>query len=107
MKRLVVLAAVAGLGAGCAALGAGCAATRPVSSSPVAHQEADLAVAGWRMPFQCLDLSERIEASQARLYESAAGALSTNRTTDERRLRALEARADQLGCLMPGSPFNY
>ena len=59
------------------------------------------------MPFQCLDLSERIEASQARLYESASGTLSTSRATDERRLRSLEARADQLGCLLPGSPFTY
>ena len=104
MKRLILVAAIA-------TLGMGCASTRPDSarhtSPSLELQKADLAVAGWRVPFQCLELSERIEASQARLYEKAAGTFSTVRSTDERRLRSLESRADQLGCLLPGSPFTY
>lgn len=101
MKRLLVLSALAGLAVGCAA-------TAP-SDRPTARplQESDLAVAGWRVPFECLELSERIEASEARLYESSSGTFSTARGTDERRLRALEARADDLGCLLPGSPHTY
>lgn len=105
MKRLIAFASIAA-----AAFGLGCAATGPGSArlapeSPV--RQADLAVAGWRVPFECLELSERIEASQARLYEKAAGTFSTARSTDERRLRSLESRADELGCLLPGSPFTY
>jgi len=94
-----------------AMLATGCAGTRPDTAqnhSPhLQVQQADLAVAGWRVPFECLELSERIEASQARLYEKAAGTFSTARSTDERRLRSLESRADDLGCLLPGSPFAY
>ena len=104
MKRLILVVAIA-------ALGTGCVSTRPDSAhrtNPnLQLQKADLAVAGWRVPFQCLELSERIEASQARLYENAAGTFSTVRSTDERRLRSLESRADSLGCLLPGSPFAY
>ncbi len=93
-------------------LGSGCAGTLP-EAAPTPRQGAtqaaqpDLAVAGWRVPFQCLELSERIEASQTRLYERVSGVLSTDRATDERRLRSLEARADELGCLVPGSPHTY
>jgi hypothetical protein len=101
--RLVACALAAGLAAGCAS-------TRP---EPALHarpalqiQDADLAVAGWRIPFECLELSERIEVSQARLYDATSGSIST-RSTDARRLRALESRADELGCLLPGSPFTY
>jgi hypothetical protein len=102
-ERLLVCALAAGLAVGCAS-------TQP---EPARHaqpalqiQEADLAVAGWRIPFECLELSERIEASQARLYDATSGSLST-RSTDARRLRSLESRADELGCLLPGSPFAY
>ena len=102
MKRLfacVLIAAVAD----------GCAATHlaPLPDSSLELQESDLIVAGWRIPFECLELSERIEASQARLYDATSGAFSTVRATDERRLRSLESRADELGCLLPGSPFTY
>jgi len=96
-----------------AMLATGCAGTRPdtaqthATSPHLQVQETDLAVAGWRVPFECLELSERIEASQARLYENASGTFSTARSTDERRLRSLESRADELGCLLPGSPFAY
>ena len=102
MKRLFVCALIA-------AVAGGCATTRlaPVPDSSLELQESDLIVAGWRIPFECLELSERIEASQARLYESSAGTFSTARSTDERRLRSLESRADSLGCLLPGSPFAY
>jgi len=105
MSRFLVFAVAA-------AIGTGCAGTRPEATSQYTSphlqvQEADLAVAGWRVPFECLELSERIEASQARLYEKAAGTFSTARSTDERRLRSLESRADELGCLLPGSPFAY
>ncbi len=105
MNRLVAFAIVA-------TLGTGCASTRPDTArnpgpTGVPIQEADLAVAGWRVPFECLELSERIEANQARLYENASGTFSTSRSTDERRLRSLESRADELGCLLPGSPFTY
>ncbi len=100
MKRLLVVAAAAVLASGCAATGA------PKSTS-LNLQEADLAVAGWRLPFECLEISERLEASQARLYEPIAGTFSTARGTDERRVRALESRADSLGCLLPGSPYTY
>jgi len=103
MKRLF-------LGAAAAALAVGCASSHPDPIRPTAARgldEADLAVAGWRIPFECLELSERIETSQSRLYETASGALSTARATDARRLRSLEARADELGCLLPGSPFTY
>ena len=98
------------------ALGAGCATPPPVSTgsaSPNAWSEAGseeapgLIVAGWRMPYECVELSRRIETSQARLYEAMAGLFSPARATDERRLRALEYRADELGCLVPGSPFSY
>jgi hypothetical protein len=106
MSRFIAVAAAA-------VLGTGCAGTRPdpvhepYANAHLQVQEADLAVAGWRVPFECLELSERIEASQARLYEKAAGTFSTARATDERRLRSLESRADELGCLLPGSPFAY
>jgi len=90
----------------------GCAGTRAAqpgrAAAPAAPlQKSDLAVAGWRVPFECYELSERIQSSQARLYEPVSGLLSSDRTTDERRLRALESRADTLGCLVPGSPFTY
>jgi hypothetical protein len=101
MNRLLVFGVVA-------ALCGGCAATRPgVSAAPAQIQASDVAVAGWRVPFECQEVSQRIEASQARLYDSSAGAFSTLRATDERRLRALESRADELGCLVPGSPYAY
>jgi hypothetical protein len=104
MQRLLVLGAIA-------ALSAGCAGTRPAVTAepgtPAPLQAGDVAVAGWRVPFECLDLSERIESSQARLYDASAGAFSTLRATDERRLRALESRADELGCLVSGSPYSY
>jgi len=103
MKRLIAFASIAAFGLGCASTGPDAARLAPASSV----QQADLAVAGWRIPFECLELSERIEASQARLYEKAAGTFSTARSTDERRLRSLESRADELGCLLPGSPFTY
>jgi hypothetical protein len=99
MNRLLVFGVVA-------ALCGGCAATRPVSTAPQL-EAADMAVAGWRIPFECQEVSQRIEVSQARLYDSSAGAFSTLRATDERRLRALESRADELGCLVPGSPYSY
>ena len=98
-------------------LGAGCAGTRPDTALPPAPMTSqasfsedatpDLAVAGWRVPFECLELSERIEASQTRLYDAVAGMFSAVRATDERRLRALEARADELACPVPGSPHSY
>jgi len=104
MNRLLVFGAVM-------ALCGGCAATRPGVSaapgSPAQLQAADVSVAGWRVPFECLEVSQRIETSQARLYDNSAGAFSTLRATDERRLRALESRADELGCLVSGSPFTY
>ena len=100
MKRLVVVFATA-------VLATGCTATHSPNPAPIALTEADLAVAGWRMPFECLEISERLEASQARLHESSTGAFSTARATDERRVRALESRADELGCLLPGSPYTY
>jgi len=106
MSRLIPVAAAVLLATGCAGLRPESARNRDASPH-LQVQEADLAVAGWRVPFECLDLSERIEASQARLYESSAGAFSTSRSTDERRLRSLESRADELGCLLPGSPFTY
>lgn len=68
---------------------------------------ADLAVAGWRVPFECLELARRIESSQSRLYDAGVDLLSTERATDERRLRSLESRADELGCLVPGTPHSY
>lgn len=105
MQRLLVLGAVAALSAGCAGTRPGVTAAGP--GTPVELQAGDVAVAGWRVPFECLDLSERIETSQARLYDASAGAFSTLRATDERRLRALESRADELGCLVPGSPYSY
>ena len=105
MNRLIAFAVVAVLGTGCAGTRPGTA--RHHDPNSLSYQEADLAVAGWRVPFECLELSERIEASQARLYENAAGMFSTSRSTDERRLRSLESRADELGCLLPGSPFTY
>jgi CheY-like chemotaxis protein len=105
-RPLLVLGAIV-------ALGSGCAGTQPNSSEPLAlqpiaaHPDPDLAVAGWRLPFECLELSERITASQTRLYDAVAGMFSTGRATDERRLRSLEARADELGCPVPGSPHTY
>ena len=104
MKRLILCASVA-------ALSIGCAGTQPDSARhrnpDLEIERADLAVAGWRVPFECLELSERIEASQAHLYDATSGTFSTARATDARRLRSLESRADQLGCLLPGSPFTY
>jgi len=104
MKRLIPCVAIAALAVGCAGTGLESAKR---TSPDVAIQKADLAVAGWRVPFECLDLSERIEASQARLYDATAGTFSTSRGTDQRRLRSLESRADDLGCLLPGSPHTY
>lgn len=91
-----------------------CASQRLTNAGPVYDphklptlEEVDVAVAGWRMPFQCIELSQRIESSQSRLYEGATSLLSASRTTDERRLRALESQADELGCLVQGSPYAY
>lgn len=104
MKRLITCAAIAALGAGCAGTGLESAER---TSPGFAVQKSDLAVAGWRVPFECLELSEQIEASQARLYDATVGTFSTSRGTDQRRLRSLESRADELGCLLPGSPHSY
>jgi hypothetical protein len=106
MSRFIAFAATAALATGCAGVHPEAAQTS-TSSPNFRVQEADLAVAGWRVPFECLELSQRIEASQARLYDNSAGTFSTSRSTDERRLRSLESRADELGCLVPGSPFAY
>lgn len=105
MNRLLVLPLIGSL-----ALCAGCAA-RPapgpsIQTASYASQP-DLAVAGWRVPFECLELAERIETSQSRLYDSLSGTFSADRGTDERRLRSLEARADELGCVVPGTPHAY
>ncbi len=104
MRRLLLVGLVLVTGAGCATT------TRTTTDSrnpAMSLQQTDLAVAGWRVPFECAELSERIERSHSRLYDPVSGSFSTIRTTDERRLRALESRADELGCLVPGSPFTY
>lgn len=106
MSRFIAFAATAVLATGCAGVHPE-TAQNTMSHPNFRVQQTDLAVAGWRVPFECLELSERIEASQARLYENAAGTFSTSRSTDERRLRSLESRADELGCVLPGSPFAY
>ena len=104
MKRLITCAAIAVLGVGCA----GTALDSAGGTSPgFAVRKTDLAVAGWRVPFECLGLSEQIEASEARLYDATSGTFSTSRGTDQRRLRSLESRADEFGCLVPGSPYTY
>jgi hypothetical protein len=109
MRHVLTLCLALGLSAGCAGTGGLAPERRAAIPEPIPSpiQKADLAVAGWRVPFECYELSERIQSSQSRLYEAVSGLFSTDRTTDERRLRALEARADELGCLVPGSPFTY
>ena len=83
MNRLLVFGVVA-------ALCGGCAVARPgVSTAPEQLVASDLAVAGWRVPFECLEVSERIEASQARLYDNSAGAFSTvSRASSRPRVRS-------------------
>ncbi|NNL66106.1 MAG: hypothetical protein HKP30_07690 [Myxococcales bacterium] len=110
MKRHLGLGIVTILCAGCAGTGSDRALpAAPMTSHATFQADAtpDLAVAGWRVPFECLELSERIESSQTRLYDAVAGMFSSVRATDERRLRALESRADELGCPVPGSPHSY